>query len=151
MNRDHPYPPTQPERGWWSRNWMWFVPAGCLTMILIVVLSCAGLFALVFGTLKSNAVYQRSLAAAKTNPQIVFLLGTPIQPTWFVSGSFNFSGSSGHARLSYTITGPHGSGTVFAEGDKHAGKWTFTKAFARVGNAKHKKVRVNLLKQITGP
>jgi len=33
-----------PPSNWWSRNWKWFVPTGCLTLILLFSLFLALIF-----------------------------------------------------------------------------------------------------------
>ena len=53
-------------------------------------------------------------------------LGLPIEPDYFVTGNINTSGASGHANLSYLVSGPNGSGTVDVVADKAAGEWEFT-------------------------
>lgn len=119
-------PIEPPKKGWWKRHWPWVVPTGCLTMIVVVVLSCAGLFFYAFSMIKSSDVYKHSLQAARHNPQVIAALGQPIKPGSIVNGNFKVSGSTGHAEISYDIAGPHGGGTVHAIADKASGKWTFT-------------------------
>jgi hypothetical protein len=115
----------QVRRSWWGRNWIWVVPAGCL----IPVVLCGGfvvlILAIVFGAIKSSAPYTESLAAVKQHPQVRELLGDPIEPEFFVSGNINVSGSSGDADISYSVSGPKGSGTVYVVAEKAAGEWDF--------------------------
>ncbi len=58
-------PAPRGERSWWSRNWTWAAPLGCLTPVLL----CGGvIFAIVgilVGTFKTSTPYQASLAAAQ--------------------------------------------------------------------------------------
>ena len=49
---------TAQRPGWWSRNWKWFVPLGCLSMIGLVVVFVAAIVVIVFGALKSTDVYK---------------------------------------------------------------------------------------------
>ena len=42
-----PQPPQPPRRGWWSRNWKWAVPVGCLGSVQ----HCLGVAALTMGDL----------------------------------------------------------------------------------------------------
>lgn len=132
----------QPTKNWWSRNWKWFVPTGCLTMVL----GCAGFFALVFsitlGALKSSDVYQESLAKARANAQVKAALGTPIEPGFVVSGSINVANDSGNAELSFPVSGPQGSGTIYATATKAAGRWSYSTMVCEIGNTGN---RINLL------
>jgi hypothetical protein len=116
----------QPPRGWWSRNWKWFLPAGCLTFIVLIVGFVFAIVLLVFGAIKSSDVYQTALSAARNNAEVMEALGTPIDDGMFMTGKVNTEGPAGEASLSIPISGPRGSGTIFAEATKSAGRWSFT-------------------------
>ena len=115
-----------PPAGWWSRNWKWFVPLGCLSMVLLVVLFVAGIVLIVFGAMKSSDAYKTAVARAKANPEVVSALGTPIEEGMFVSGKTNVDGSSGEADLTIPISGPKGKGKIFAIATKRAGRWNYS-------------------------
>src|SRR5687768_1702369 len=96
----------QPPPNWWQRNWKWFVPVGCVT---ILVLFAAFAAVLVFGisaALKSSDAYQIAVAKAKAEPRVMAALGTPIKEGMFMSGSTKVSGGSGEADLSIPLSGP---------------------------------------------
>jgi hypothetical protein len=115
-----------PRRSWWSRNWKWVVPVGCLAP---VVVCCGGgtlLFVFVSGALKSSEPYQEALERAKTNDGVKAQLGEPIEAGFFVSGSVEISGPSGKADLSIPVSGPKGAGTVYVTATKSAGKWQYS-------------------------
>jgi len=112
-------------KNWWGRNWKWFVPAGCLTMLALAAGFIALILTLVFGMMKSSDVYQQALARAKASSAVSDALGTPIEPGFFAGGSIETSGPSGSANLSIPIHGPKGKGTIYLEARKSAGRWTF--------------------------
>ena len=58
-------------RGWWGRNWKWFVPTGCLGMLLLVAGFVFVIITIVFGALKSSDAYKDALAKAKADPRVV--------------------------------------------------------------------------------
>ena len=68
----------QSNKNWWSRNWKWFVPTGCLT----IVLACGGfvtlIFTIVLGSMKSSGVYNETLAKGRPKTQVNPAPGTPI-------------------------------------------------------------------------
>lgn len=97
-----------PQPGWWSRNWKWFVPTGCLTLILLFRLFIAGIFALVMDSMKSSDAYKQAVAKARANPAVVEKLGTPIVEGYFVTGSFNVHNDTGDADFEIPISGPQG-------------------------------------------
>ncbi len=86
----------------------------------------AGIFAVVFGAIKSSTPYTESLVAVRENPIVQQELGLPIEPGFMVTGNLNISGKTGHADLSYTVSGSKGSGTVYLVADRMAGEWEFT-------------------------
>ena len=116
----------------WGRNWKWFVPTGCLAVLLLVVAFVAFIIAVVFGAMKSSDVYKTALAKAKADPRVIAALGSPIDAGFFVSGNRNVSGSSGNADLTIPISGPEGKGTIYFVASKLAGKWTFSKLIVDV-------------------
>ena len=126
-----PVPPTSPPpskpRGWWTRNWMWFVPTGCLSLIVLFALFVAGMVVIVFGALKSTDVYKTAVARAKANMEVRAALGDDVHPGIFLSGNTNVSGGSGQADLSIPISGSKGKGTIYVVATKSAGEWNYSK------------------------
>ena len=114
------------EENWWSRNWKWFVPVGCLGTIILVAGFVAVIMFTVFGFMKSSDVYKEAVANAKANSSVVEVLGSPIEEGLFVSGNINVSGTSGRADLSIPISGPNGKATVFVVATRTAGNWNFS-------------------------
>jgi hypothetical protein len=116
----------QMQRSWWNRHWKWVVPSGVVVSVLVCGGFVAGIFALVFGVIKSSTPYTESLAAVRANHRVQQELGLPVEPGYLVTGNLNTSGATGHADLSYEVSGPNGSGTVDLAADKAAGEWEFT-------------------------
>jgi hypothetical protein len=114
-------PPQQ--KGWFGRNWKWFVPVGCLSIVVVAgAVVAAGVY-FIFGTIKSSDVYQQALAKARSNQAVVRELGEPIEPGWWVSGTINVSNDSGNADVKIPVSGPKKSGAVYATAIKKQGKW----------------------------
>jgi hypothetical protein len=118
------------KKNWWSRNWKWVVPAGCLASFLacvaLVALIVLGVFGTVFGAIKSSDVYQQAIQELEANPEAVQALGTPVKAGLWVGGSIQVSGPTGSADLSIPVSGPNGSGTLYVVARKSAGAWEFT-------------------------
>ena len=101
---------------------------GCASGVVIVVLVIgiiAGAFYMITGTFKTSPVYLDAMQAAQSDPQVVQSLGTPIQSGWLVTGSIEEQGLSGDASLVIPISGPRGSGTLYASAREGNGKWQF--------------------------
>ena len=118
-------PPQRP--GWWARNWKWFVPVGCLTVIALFAAFMAGIVLLVTGSMKSSDAYKLALDKAQKDVRVQQRLGTPIESGIFVSGGINVEGSSGKADLTIPISGPKGKGTIYVDATKFAGEWKFNR------------------------
>jgi hypothetical protein len=145
MNPETPPPlPAQPKRNWWARNWKWFVPTGCLTMLGLFVVFILSIVLIVFGALKSTDVYKDAVAKAKANAAVVEALGSPIEEGMFVSGSSNVNGASGESNLSIPISGPKGKGTIYLSAKKSAGRWEYDSLVVEVQKTRE---RIDLLEQ----
>ncbi|MFH5806151.1 cytochrome c oxidase assembly factor 1 family protein [Alienimonas sp. DA493] len=126
-------PPRPQKRGWWSRNWMWATPVGCLTPLVL----CGGcVFAViggVFGALKASDPYQKSLAAVRADAEVQEALGAPIEPGWLVQGNLNVTNGASSADLNYPVSGPNGSGTVYVVGEAEGdGLWVYREMRIRI-------------------
>ncbi|MHC4218901.1 MAG: cytochrome c oxidase assembly factor Coa1 family protein [Planctomycetota bacterium] len=115
----------QPPRNWWSRNWKWFLPVCIGTPVLV----CGGFVALlvsaVFGLIKGSEVYEQAMYTARTDTAVIAAMGTPIEDGYLVTGNIEFDASSGSADLAIPISGPNGTGTIYADADKYQGEWYF--------------------------
>ena len=134
--------PPKPQDNWWTRNWKWFVPTGCLTMAGLVAAFVCLIVVIVFSAMKSSDVYREALARAKAAPAVVEALGSPIKDGMFVSGSTNVNGASGEANLAIPISGPKGEGTLYVAATKSVGIWNFSSLVLEV---KPTKKRIDLL------
>ena len=118
-----PFP--APQKNWFERNWKWFVPLGCMSMLVLVAAFVAAIFGFVESTVKNSGAYKQALARAQTDPRVVESIGQPIRPGWLVSGSINVSGDFGEANISIPISGPKGEGKLYVGAKKIAGLWQF--------------------------
>jgi hypothetical protein len=133
---------TPPRTTWLARNWKWFVPAGCLSLLLVFGVFVAAVLTIVFGSMKSSDAYRLAMDRARASGAVVEALGTPVEEGFFVSGNVSVSGPSGSAELAIPVRGPRGKGTVYVEARKSAGEWTFTRL---VFEANETKQRLDLL------
>lgn len=102
--------------------------SGCLgaaAILLLVLGIVAGMFFMITGSFKSSPVYLDAMQAAQSDPRVVDALGTPIQAGWLVTGSIEEQGISGDATLTIPVSGPRGSGTLYASAREGNGRWQF--------------------------
>lgn len=136
----------QPRPSWWSRNWKWAVPVGCLGGLVIfvsgIVLFVFLVYSGVTAAIRSSDAYQEGMARAQAHPELKAALGEPMESGFWVSGNINVSGPSGNANLSIPISGPKGSGTLYVVGTRSAGRWQYSTMEVEVPG---RPSRVNLL------
>jgi hypothetical protein len=122
----NPAVPLTPRPNWWTRNWKWFVPTGCFSLLILFVAFACSIALIVFSAMKSTDVYKEALARAKANSAVIDALGSPITEGFLVSGSTNVNGASGEANLSIPISGPNGKGTIYVAANKSLGRWNYS-------------------------
>ena len=135
--------PAQKKSNWWSRNWKWFVPTGCLTIFALFAVFVCSIVVIVFSAMKSTDVYKDSLAKAKANPAVIEALGEPIKDGIFVSGNTNVNGASGESNLAIPISGPKGKGTIYLKAEKSVGRWKYSELVVEIEKTKE---RIDLMK-----
>ena len=139
----NPAVPLAPRPNWWKRNWNWFVPVGCLSMLVLFVVFVVSIALIVFSAMKSTDVYKDALARAKANSAVIEALGSPITEGFLVSGNTNVNGASGEANLSIPISGPNGKGTIYVAANKSLGRWNYSGLTVEITKTHQ---RINLLK-----
>lgn len=114
-----------PPRNWFQRNWKWFVPCGCLTLLALFAGFLLVVVAGAFGVIKSSEVVKDGLRRAQESPDVLLALGEPVEDRWWIMGSINTSGPTGQADVSVPLKGPKGKGTLYIVAYKQAGEWTY--------------------------
>ena len=121
-------------KGWWGRNWKWFVPVGCLGILICVVALVAVCAGIGYTMITSSTPYQAAVSAAKSDSRVIAALGSPMKQGLLFSGNikektdWSLAGgntSSGWAEFHIQIHGPKGKGKLHVVGLEANGKWTY--------------------------
>jgi len=128
-------------RGWFARNWKWFVPA----LLIVLVVFPIAILGSVFAAIRSSDAAKESLLRAQSNPLVVQELGAPIEEGWLVAGNINVSGTSGDADLAVPISGPKAKGKIYVIAHKSAGVWSYSVMTAAIDGSDQ---RINLLSEV---
>ncbi|SNR72051.1 cytochrome c oxidase assembly factor Coa1 family protein [Flavobacterium sp. ov086] len=115
---------TEVKKNWWDRNWKWFVPTGCLSLLVLLGLFIAGIFFGVTSMMTDSDAYKGAMTAAKNNKTVIEKLGNPIETDGMTSGSININNDTGNCDLQIPIKGPKGKGTLFVVATKK-GNWKY--------------------------
>jgi hypothetical protein len=127
---------------WWTRNWKWFVPIGCFTVLLLFAAFVVSIAMIVFSAIKSAGPYKDALARAKMHPAVIEALGSPIKEGFFVSVNTNVNGAAGEANLAIPISGPKGKGTIYVKAEKSLGRWSYSDLVVEIQGTRN---RIDLL------
>ena len=73
--------------------------------------------------IRHSEACELAIRRMQSNPITAERLGEPLREGFFVTGSINVSGPSGHADLAIPISGPKGKATLYVVADKSAGLW----------------------------
>lgn len=121
-------------RGWLRAHWK-------LVLTIWLGLALAGAAAAFIG-LRSSDATKLAIRTAESNPVLVESLGSPLKAGLFLSGNIDVTPVTGHAELAIPISGPKGTGTIYAEARKWDGLWHLERLqFGSKDNA----ARLNLL------
>ncbi len=130
------------------KDWSTIKKVGCGCLVL-VMLSFGGCSAFVFGLfamLRSSDAYETSLQLAQQNQAVLQELGSPVKAGFWVLGSTSYSGNSGAVDISFSVSGPNGSGKLYVIGEKDRNIWTYSKMDFISDDNDH---RVDLLEEST--
>jgi len=105
----------KPSRSWLRSHWK-------VVVAVWLGLALSGAVVAIVLIARSDAV-KLAISTAESSPVLAERLGQPMKTGWFVSGSIEVTPASGHAELAIPISGPKGSGTIYAEARKRAGMW----------------------------
>ncbi len=116
---------TLQRESWWNRNWKWFVPTGCLTLLVIAGLIIGGIIYSVSSFVKNTDVYTHALEKAQKNPNVVSQIGSPIESDGIAQGNISMNNNEGEANLSIPVKGNKGSGSIRVVAYKNGKEWTY--------------------------
>jgi len=95
-----------------------------LIVIAVSVVLAAGGVSAAFYALKRSDVYQSASQRVAADPQVIALLGSPIE-TGIPQGSVEATPADGKAQLRFSVEGPRGEGMAYIDATKQMGRWTF--------------------------
>ena len=116
---------TEVRKNWWDRNWKWFVPTGCLGLIVLFGLFIAGIFFGVTSMMKDSDAYKGAMTELQHNEIVKEKLGNHVETDGMVSGNISINNDTGNCDLQIPIKGSKGKGTLFVVAEKR-GKWKYS-------------------------
>ena len=121
----NPNAPVQ-QPNWFSRNWKWLLPVGCM----VPIMCCGSFMAVTYFTvakvIQSSSAFTQARAEVNTDPQVEAELGVPVAPGFGISGNLNEKNGIGEADFSVPIEGKKGKGDLHVVATGKNGHWTYT-------------------------
>lgn len=136
MNQLEEHSRQQPRKSWWQRNWKWFVPTGCLTLIALFVVFIVAIFFTVTSMMKESTPYIEAFDKATNNSYVIESLGEPIESGGMLQGNISITNNTGEANILIPLEGPKGTGTLHVIAKKYNGKWSYNKMSISIESTK---------------
>jgi hypothetical protein len=114
-----------PQPSWWSRNWKWAVPVGCLGIVASCM--CFGAIAVFTGftAAKKNEAAVNALSIATGDSEVQAALGPPIHEGSMWSSSVSYNNGVSSAQFGIPLEGSKTSGVLRVEATKRNEEWTY--------------------------
>ena len=115
-----------PQRGWFRRNALWFVPTllGLGVACVCPVACCSGTIFSIFGALQNSEAVAMAFRLVQDSPEVKERLGDPIEMGHVTGGNIQKVNDGGQATVDFTVDGPLASAQVHTEADRAGGQWS---------------------------
>jgi hypothetical protein len=115
-----------PQKSWFSRNAKWAIPVFIGGVFCAICICTVAIFGIVFTAIGSSDAVTAAVEQAQQHEDVQAVLGTPIEKGWLITGSIETNNGNGTANITVPLSGPTGSGTLYANGRKVGGEdWFF--------------------------
>jgi hypothetical protein len=125
----------QRERGWFRRNWLWFVPT---VLLVVIVVGAGAAYWAMFFRVYGLEVCQSAMRTIEANEEVCKSLGQPIRtaksPTRGCVPSARIE--EGEIDIIWTIVGPNGQAKAHLFARRIMGKWATTVLDVTLPNGK---------------
>jgi len=114
------------KKGWFARNWKWVVPTGgCLSIIVFIIILAGAMFTGITSLFENSTPYNDAMITLKNNPEVIALLGEPIETDGEIKGGINIQNDSGNATFEIPVKGPNEKALYSVVAQKVDGEWTY--------------------------
>lgn len=101
----------------------WLLPIVIFGSTLFIAI---GFFFTIMSFMQSADAYQAGVAAAQKNIAVINLIGEPMEPAGYFTGSITVHNSNGSADIAISIKGSKGTGTIYVKGEKKLDIWNYS-------------------------
>lgn len=142
------FPSQEKQRGWWSRNWLWFVPTSLLGFIVLCCGCPLGIGVWFLNQVYNLDVYKMSMQRIEADAGLRKELGQPITTVAWPPPSFRveLQNDRGEADIRWDLEGPKGRAKAHVTARLAADKWELVILEVTLTNGK----KVSLLAEDEG-
>jgi len=134
------------EKSWFGKNWFWAVPGcGCLGVILLLIFGAGAAFFGFKSFMKNATPYEYAVEQAINNPEVITILGEPLEANRMMNGNVSIQNEGGNANFTVPLKGINKTGTLVVSAERFNGKWVYEDLYVIVDDSQE---RINLLDQI---
>jgi hypothetical protein len=119
--------------------------SGCLTLIVLAIFGLGAVFFGLSEALTGSEPYKYAVDEATNSPELIAVLGEPIETNGIMQGTVNFKDDSGSVDIRIPLIGPNGEATLIVVGEKEDGIWSYEELFVSIKETNEK---INLLGKI---
>ncbi|MBN1395167.1 MAG: hypothetical protein JW959_09100 [Pirellulales bacterium] len=136
-----PAAPIRKRRGWWSRNWLWFVP---VLLAALIVFAAGWAYWSFFGRVYCLTEYRTAMEKIVGSEQLRAELGAPIEAAGWPPPSYRFDERERDVR--WNVAGPNGRAKAHVLAKLMRGKWEFVILEVALPNGE----KVSLVEELGG-
>lgn len=134
----------EPKKNWWQRNWKWFVPTGCLSLLIIVAILIYGVFTAINSVIKESTLYVEAFEKVANNTYVIDQIGEPIEQDGIFEGNVSVSNDDGDADLRIPFKGSKSKAVLHVVAYKQDGEWIYETLTITIDKTKEE---IDLLKE----
>jgi len=95
------------------------------SVLVFFMLIFGGIFFMAMSMIRNSEPYGFAMDAARSNQEVLSILGEPIKAKTLVTGQVSVSGPSGEAEMAIPVSGSLSSGTIYVTASKSGGLWIY--------------------------
>ncbi|QHI37907.1 hypothetical protein IMCC3317_32900 [Kordia antarctica] len=126
MNQSEANQLQEPQKSWWQRNWKWFVPTGCFTLLALVSVFVVIVYFSVASAMKQAEPFIDGFKNAMTNSYVIESLGEPIELGEVTEEDIVIGKEAESVDIYFSVKGSKSEGTVHVVGKKLNGEWQYS-------------------------
>ena len=116
----------EPKKSWWQRNWKWFVPTGCFTLLALVSIFAVIIYFSVTSAMQQAQPFIDGYTNAITNTYVQETLGEPIELGEMSEEAILIQKDAITTDMYIPVKGSKSNGTIHVIGKKYNDEWEYS-------------------------